>query len=77
MHIKKVIDDIMKEFENKVDTVILGCTHFGYFTEEIMKTVKPVRIVESSYELAKYVKKYLEERNMLNNHGTTCVEFIK
>ncbi len=76
-HDQKVIDDIMLEYENKVDTVILGCTHFGYFTDEIMKTVKPTRIVESSYELAIYVKKYLEDNNMLNNQGKTSVEFIK
>lgn len=76
-HDQKVIDDLMLEYAGIVDTVILGCTHFGYFTEEIVKTVKPTRIVESSYELALYVKKYLEEQNMLNNAGKTTVEFIK
>lgn len=76
-HDQKVINEIMLEYENLVDTVILGCTHFGYFSDEIMKTVKPARIIESSYELALYVKQYLEEHNMLNNEGKTKVEFIK
>ncbi len=74
---QSIIDDLMKEYENKVDAVILGCTHFGYFTKEIMETVKPHKIIESSYELALYVKKYLKDKEILNDHGHTCVDFIK
>lgn len=76
-HDLEVIKDIMLVHQNKVDMVILGCTHFGYFTKEIQEIVKPNIIVESSYELAKYVVKYLQENDMLNDRGTAEVEFIK
>jgi glutamate racemase len=76
-HDLKVIDDIMLEYQNKVDTVILGCTHFGYFTEEIMDCVKPNKIVESSYELALFVVEYLKTHDMLNIKGKNDVYFIK
>ncbi|MBQ8292707.1 MAG: aspartate/glutamate racemase family protein [Bacilli bacterium] len=74
---QKVIDEIMKEYENKVDLVILGCTHFGYFTKEIDETVKPKIIVESSYELAKYVVQYLTENDLLSGVGNANVEFVE
>lgn len=76
-HDQKVIDDIMLKYQNKVDMVILGCTHFGYFTDEIKATVKPKIVVESSYELAKHVVCYLKENNMLNNEGHCNVEYVK
>lgn len=76
-HDQKVIDDIMLVYQNKVDMVILGCTHFGYFTDEINATVKPKVIVESSYELAKYVVCYLKENDMLSNEGHSNVEYVK
>lgn len=76
-HDQKVIEDIMLEYQNKVDTVILGCTHFGYFTDEINDCVKPQTIVESSYELALHVVEYLTKHQMLNNQGQTNVDFIK
>lgn len=76
-HDYKIIEEIMLAHQNKVDTVILGCTHFGYFTDEIRKCVKPNKIVESSYELALYVVDYLTKNNMLNNQGQNNVDFIK
>lgn len=76
-HDQKIIDDIMLKYQNKVDMVILGCTHFGYFTNEIETTVKPKIVVESSYELAKYVVDYLKDKKMLNNEGHSNVEYIK
>lgn len=76
-HDQKIIDQLMLDYQNKVDMVILGCTHFGYFTKEIDETVKPKIIIESSYELAKHVVCYLQENDMLNDCGTANVKFIE
>ena len=52
----------------KVDTIILGCTHYPLLKNVIQKVVKnKVKLVDSAEAIALETKKVLEERNLLNN----------
>lgn len=59
--------------EQKVDTLILGCTHYPIIKEMIQEIVsEDTTLIDPGVEVANYVKKYLTENNMLNNsdkHG--------
>lgn len=72
-----VVDDITGEFKNKVDGVILGCTHFGYFENEIIKSTNCNNIIESAKVLAMKVNDYLKEKDLLNKEGNGSVYYIE
>ena len=53
----------------KVDTIILGCTHYPLLKNVIQKVVKnKVKLVDSAEAIALEAKKVLEKRNLLNNN---------
>lgn len=59
------LKDILKQ---KVDTLILGCTHFPLLTNCIKNIVgNDVALVDPAVNTTKNVFNYLEENNILNN----------
>ena len=68
---KKVTADIAGEYlailkKRKVDTVILGCTHYPILKSVIQKVMgKSVTLVDSATEVAEEAKILLKEKNML------------
>ena len=55
---------------NKVDAVVLGCTHFPFARKCIQKILgENVQVFEGSKGAASYCKTCLEERNLLNEEG--------
>lgn len=55
---------------NKVDAVVLGCTHFPFARKAILKILgDEVEVFEGSKGAASYCKACLEERNLLNEEG--------
>jgi len=57
---QQIIRDILNPIIGKVDTVILGCTHFGLIEPIIKDIMGNVQIVDSSKSLANDVKLNLE-----------------
>jgi len=56
----------------KVDTLVLGCTHYPLLTPLISQVMGPdVRIISSAEETAKDVAETLERRGQLAAEGTT------
>jgi glutamate racemase len=52
--------------ENKVDTLVLGCTHYPLLVNVLQKIVGPnVRLIDSGVETTKTVKKILFENQLL------------
>ncbi len=49
----------------KIDTLILGCTHYPLLKKEISHFLKEVRIVDSAREVACYVKNILDRKGFL------------
>ena len=65
--LKKYLYDLMKE---KIDTLILGCTHYPLLEETIRKVVgSDVHLIDSGKETAKAVKEVLMNEAMLNVCG--------
>jgi glutamate racemase len=54
--------------KSKIDTVILGCTHYPVLKKTISKVLgKKIKLIDSGNEAAKEVKKILEKTNMQNS----------
>ena len=67
MTLKKYLSDMMRE---KVDTLILGCTHYPLLENTIQKIVgNTVKLIDSGKETAKAVKQLLIDTNLLNQSG--------
>ena len=63
----QLVNDKLKEFKDKnIDTVILGCTHFGLFSKEILSTLPNVKLVPCGLPTSKRLKEVLEEQGIMN-----------
>ncbi|MCX7833911.1 MAG: glutamate racemase [Ignavibacteria bacterium] len=57
--------------KEKIDTLILGCTHYPVLKKTIAKVMgKNVILIDSGEETAKEVKSLLEKQNLLTNRKT-------
>lgn len=67
---KEAIKEYMKEFKNtKIEKLILGCTHYPLFEKLITQELEnEVETINTGKQMAKYLKKYLQENNMLNQN---------
>lgn len=69
---KKIVEDVakiyLKDFKKKIDTLILGCTHYPLLKQTIQKVIgKKIKIVDSATVVAHEVEKVLKDKNLLNN----------
>ena len=56
---------------NRVDAVVLGCTHFPYARRQIQRILgDEVLVFDGSLGAARQCKRLLEERNLLNDNET-------
>lgn len=57
--------------KQKIDTLILGCTHYPIIARKVKSIVgKKVKLVSYGRELAVSLKEYLAKNKMLNNQNT-------
>ncbi|MCS7258518.1 MAG: glutamate racemase, partial [candidate division WOR-3 bacterium] len=62
--LKIYLEPLLKE---KIDTLLLGCTHYPLLKPAIKKIIKDrVNLVDASLETAEATKKLLLEKNLLN-----------
>ncbi|MBP7088488.1 MAG: glutamate racemase [Candidatus Omnitrophica bacterium] len=67
--VNQTIDMYLNKFrKNKVDTVILGCTHYPLLKFEISRYLKGTFIVDSAKEVASYTKGLLLKKGLLNSN---------
>lgn len=52
-------------YENEIDTLVLGCTHYPLIRKNIMRIYPHLKIVNPSYEIVERIHHVLEERNLL------------
>lgn len=71
----KTIKIYMKKLiEEKVDTLILGCTHYPIVKNVINDVLGGhINLINSGEETAKFIKKYLKEKNMLSEKNSPGV----
>lgn len=61
--IKYYLDDFIGE--NRIDTLVLGCTHYPIIRKNIMRLYPKLRIVNPSYEIIARIKEILEKEDIL------------
>ena len=71
---KKVTRDICKEYlsdlrKHRIDTLVLGCTHYPFLKPAIAGVLKGVSLIDSAFETAGAARSMLEEKGLLNNSG--------
>ena len=57
------LDDFLSE--NKIDTLVLGCTHYPIIRKNIMRLYPSLKIVNPSYEIIARIKQILENEDLL------------
>ena len=68
--INLIVEHYLSSFQNNVDTMILGCTHYPLLEPAIKKYVKGIGLVDSASAVAKHADKIITHRKIKN-------EFIK
>lgn len=65
---RMVVKEYMKPFkENKIDKIILGCTHYPIYEDLIRKELEyPVELINTGVTVSKELEQYLTQNNMLN-----------
>lgn len=61
--IKYYLDDFI--LENRLDTVVLGCTHYPLIRSNIKRLYPSLRIINPSEEIIHSIERILRERDML------------
>lgn len=65
---RKVIKEYMNPFkDNKIDKIILGCTHYPIYEEIIREELGyEVELINTGVTVSKYLEKYLKNRKLEN-----------
>ena len=65
---RNAIKEYMQPFKSKhIDKIILGCTHYPIYDEIIRQELNyEVELINSGTIVAKYLKEYLQQKDMLN-----------
>lgn len=71
--IKKYIIDNIGEYKNKVDSVVLGCTHYPLIKEEIEDVLGNLTFYDGSIGVAKQLKKIIDNNNFVGGKGTNIL----
>ncbi|MCX5700086.1 MAG: glutamate racemase [Candidatus Omnitrophica bacterium] len=78
----EVVSTVAKEYlqplkDAKVDTVILGCTHYPLLKPVIKRVMgKDVKLIDSAKQVAIEVNKILASENLLNKKGRGRTDFF-
>jgi len=72
----QIAEHYLQVFRNKIDTLILGCTHFPFLKGVIEQHLEgEVQIIDPAERLAEEVAAILEQRQALNKNVTGSYEF--
>ncbi len=67
----------LSKYAEKVENVVLGCTHYPLIKNEIREILGNVNFFDGAPFLAKHLKDLLEKENLLNqSHSRGKIEFI-
>ena len=64
--IEKYLNENLSKYKNKVENVVLGCTHYPLIQEEIKNVLGDVKFFNGAESLAKHLKEVLKENSLLN-----------
>ena len=65
--IDNLLHEVLDDYKDKADSVVLGCTHYSLIKEEINKVIPNAALLDGSIGVAKEVKHQLEIHDLLSN----------
>ena len=69
---EKDIDDLLNKYlslYHNIDSIVLGCTHYPYIKNKILKYFPNSTIIDSSQGVANELKRVLIKNNLLKESG--------
>ena len=75
--IMKVLERILSPYQDKADSVVLGCTHYSLIKKEILSVLPNVVLLDGCVGISQEVKRQLESHNLLkhdNKEGSLVIE---
>ena len=70
-----LLEDLVGEYRGKIDSVVLGCTHYVFAKEAIARVLGNVPMYDGGAGCARYLKVCLENTGLLAAGGEGGVEF--
>ena len=65
--IKNYLNKNLGIYKNRIENVVLGCTHYPLIKKEIMQSLgDEIQFFDGATSLARHLKNILEEKEMLN-----------
>lgn len=66
--IEEILKDTFREYKDKeIDSIVLGCTHYPFIKEEILREMPGVSLLDGSRGVANEVKRQLENIGFLSS----------
>lgn len=65
----ETLHEYLDEYKGKVESIILGCTHYPILTSQIETVLPNVKCISSSLAICFEVERYLTANKLLNNNG--------
>ena len=72
--VNQIIKTYLDDFNEKIDTLILGCTHYPLLKDAISKIYPNMKIVDPAKETALDLKEILKKSNFLKNDAKKSEE---
>lgn len=74
----KLLHEYLDSYKDKnIDSVVLGCTHYGFIKNEILEILGDVKLIDGNLGVARQAKKMLEENNLLDGTSPGKIEIIE
>lgn len=72
--IKEILKDTFREYKDKeIDSIVLGCTHYPFIKEDILKEMPGVILLDGSRGVAMEVKRQLENNGLLSDKSSRII----
>lgn len=69
--IEEILKETFREYKDKeIDSIVLGCTHYPFIKEEILKEMPGVSLLDGSRGVAMEVKRQLENNGLLSDKSS-------
>lgn len=72
----KYLEENISIYKDKVQNVVLGCTHYPIIQNQIKEILGDVTFFNGASNLARHLSDVLIEKNIKNNKGEFSIEFI-
>ena len=69
--IMELLNRVLGEYKDKVDSLILGCTHYSLIKDEIKSVLPNTVLLDGCIGVSNEVKHQLESNNLLNTENTS------